>query len=97
MMPSPRQIPNTTSILFDTFIFQSFFFFFLACPCCLCEYAGSISVLTQWVKDLAFLQPVAYASAAAPIQPLAWELPYATVVAVKKKKFHVRVSAGSAG
>ena len=56
---------------------------------------GLIPALAQWVKDLAL---VAHGSnmallwlwcsveAAAPIQPLAWELPYATSVALKKKK-----------
>ena len=57
--------------------------------------------ITQWVKDPALPQhrpqmqlrsgiavavAVAVASAVAPIQLLAWELPYATDVAIKKKK-----------
>ena len=40
----------------------------------------------HWVKDPALPQATAYVSAAAPIQPLAWELPYATGTAVKRKK-----------
>ena len=49
---------------------------------------GSIPGLTQWVKDLALLllwlwrRPVA----TAPIQPLAWEPPYALGSAVKRQK-----------
>ena len=67
---------------------------------------GSIPDLTQWVKgsgitmscgvghghglDLALLwyRP----AVTAPIGPLAWELPYATAVALKKKKFSLLVS-----
>ena len=47
---------------------------------------GSISGLTQWVKDLVLLwlwhRPVATAL----IRPLAWEPPYGTVVALKRQK-----------
>ena len=48
------------------------------------EVAGSIPGLIQWVKDLALLwhRP----EAAAPVQPLAWELPYAVGVALKRQK-----------
>ena len=53
----------------------------------LCEDVGLISGLIHWVKDLALRQATAYVSAAAPIQPLAWELPYATGAAVKRKKY----------
>ena len=35
---------------------------------------------------------VAWDTAAAPVQPLAWELPYAAGVAVKKKKIIIRKS-----
>ena len=51
---------------------------------CLCEDAGSMPALAQWIKDLvlAWLR----LTAAALIRPLAWELPYAPDVAVKRKK-----------
>ena len=42
-----------------------------------CEDAGSTHALTQWFKDLGL------------IRPLAWELPYVTDVAVKRKKKYV--------
>ena len=49
------------------------------------EVVSSIHGLAQWVKDLALLwlwyRPVAIA----PIQPLAWEPPCATGVALKSK------------
>ena len=64
------------------------------------EDVGSIPGLTQWIKNLAFatscgishrcgLDPVLLwlwcrLAATAPIQPLAWELPYAPGVALKR-------------
>ena len=47
-----------------------------------CEDTGSIPGLTHQVEDLVLPQ----ASAAALIQPLAWELPYASGAAIKRKK-----------
>ena len=47
---------------------------------------GSIPGLTQWVKDLALLWLWCRPAAAAPIQPLAWELPYATGAVLKQNK-----------
>ena len=63
---------------------------------------GLIPGLTEWVKDagiavsygvgcrrsldLALLRLWHRLAAAPPIQPLAWELPYATPVALKSKK-----------
>ena len=54
-------------------------------PASIQEDVGSIPGLTQWVKDLAWLWH-RQAATAVPIQPLAWELPYATGVAIKKKR-----------
>ena len=61
----------------------------------ICEDACLIPGLTRWIKDLALLQAAAVASniavavvstsAAAWIQPLAWELPYATSAVLKRK------------
>ena len=65
---------------------------------CLGEDVGLIPGLAQWVRDPAshklrqmqlrsrVAKAVAQASAAAPIQPLAWKLPYATGVAMERKK-----------
>ena len=47
---------------------------------------GSITGLAQWVKDSTLLWLWHRPAAAAPIQPLAWELPYAAGVAIKGKK-----------
>ena len=49
------------------------------------EYAGSTPGLTQWVRDLALLWLWLWLAAAASIQPLAQELPYAVGVALKSK------------
>ena len=42
--------------------------------------------LIHWVKDLVLLWLWHRPAATAPIRPLAWELPYAEGVAIKKKK-----------
>ena len=47
---------------------------------------GSIPGLAQWVKDLALLWLWHKPAAVILIQPLAWELPFASDAAVKKKK-----------
>ena len=46
----------------------------------------------QWVKDLVLLWLWHRPAASAPIRPLAWELPYATGVAIKKSKIKHRSS-----
>ena len=42
--------------------------------------------LAQWVKDLALKWLWHRPAAVVPVQPLVWELPYATGVALKRKK-----------
>ena len=48
--------------------------------------AGLIPGLLQWVKDLALPWLWCRPAAAAPILPLAWELPYAMGAALKRKE-----------
>ena len=48
------------------------------------EVVGSIRGLTQWVKDLALLW--LWLAAVALIRPPAWESPYATVTALKRRR-----------
>ena len=55
------------------------------------EVAGSVPALAQWVNDLALLWLWRRLAATAPIQPLAWEPPYAAAAALKSKKFKKRI------
>ena len=48
--------------------------------------AGVIPGLAQWIEDLALLWLWCRQAAVAPIHLLAWELPYATSVALKSNK-----------
>ena len=50
------------------------------------EVEGSIPGLARWVKDLALPGLWRRPAAVALIQPLAWESPYATGAALKRKK-----------
>ena len=50
------------------------------------EGTGSIPGLAQWFKDLVLLWLWCRQAVAALIQRLAWELPYATGVALRRKK-----------
>ena len=52
------------------------------------EDGDSIPGLDHWVKDLALLW--CRLAAVDPIQPLAWELLYATCVAIKIKKENLK-------
>ena len=50
------------------------------------EVAGLIPGLTQWVKDPTLLWLWCRPAAIAPVGSLAWELPYASDVVIKREK-----------
>ena len=50
------------------------------------EISGAIHGLAQWVKDPVLLWLWYRLAAIVPIQPLAWETPYAAGAALKRKK-----------
>ena len=63
-------------------------------PTSIHEDAGLIPGLTWWVKEGVLLWLWCRPAAATPIQPLAWELPYATGVALKSKRKEKKGSLG---
>ena len=58
------------------------------------EVLGPIPGLDQWVKDPALLWLWCRPAAVAPIRPLAWELPCAASLALRRKKRKRKASIG---